>query len=79
MPWWSKKYGSSSLCAISQTRLRPGKNKKGQKYAVFLKCGHGFCRSLLDKWVAQQVADGVYPSCPCCRKTFIPNGIKVLI
>jgi len=63
--WWNKKYGREALCAITKTRLRPGKNKKGLSYAIYLPCQHGFCRSALVKWVLQNKN-----TCPLCRAEF---------
>ena len=66
--WWDKKYGKESVCGITRTRLRPGKNLEGYTYCVFLKCKHGFCRSALKKWVTI----GGSTTCPMCRKYFDP-------
>ena len=66
MAWWEKKYGKDSRCGITMGRLRPGKNKDGLKYTIFLDCGHGFYRSALGKWAVKN------PSCPLCRKCFDP-------
>lgn len=66
MPWWNKKYGKEAICAITRTRLRPGRNKLGKKYSVFLSCGHGFCRTALLKMYLT-TADN---RCPLCRKIF---------
>lgn len=60
-PWWNKKYGKDKICSITQTRLRPGKNKNGKSYSIFLKCKHGFCRSALLKWLETN------NTCPLCR------------
>lgn len=67
-PWWNKKYGKESICAITQCRLRPGKNKQKQSYVIFLECGHGFYRSVL----TQMVSVKSNPNCPLCRKPFDP-------
>lgn len=68
--WWDKKYGKNSICSITKTRLRPGKNKHGQSYSVYLNCGHGFYRSALTKWVLANPLE--IPTCPSCRKYFDP-------
>jgi hypothetical protein len=70
MQWWNKKYGKKSLCAITQTRLRPGKNKYGLTYCVYLNCKHGFYRSALMNWVLSNPIE--IPTCPLCRKEFDP-------
>lgn len=66
MPWWNKKYGKNSLCAITHTRLRSGKNKHGQPRSIFLNCKHGFCRSALQSWSI------LNSTCPLCRTHFDP-------
>jgi hypothetical protein len=70
MPWWSKKYGKNSICAISNTRLRPGKNKYNLSYSIFLPCKHGFYRSALIQWVL--INPNNTPTCPLCRQCFDP-------
>jgi len=73
--WWNKKYGKDSICGITHTRLRPGKNRFGETYAVYLDCKHGFCRSAMKVWVlTNPTAPG---TCPLCRKEFDP--LKVFI
>lgn len=67
--WWNTKYGKESICAITKTRLRPGKNKYGLSYSVFLPCKHGFYRSALIGWVYTCRYD---PTCPLCRNPFDP-------
>lgn len=69
-PWWGNKYGKERVCAITNTRLRPGKNKYGQKYSIFLSCKHGFYRSALMAWVLSRPEE--IPTCPLCRKHFDP-------
>jgi hypothetical protein len=69
-PWWSKKYGKNSICAITNTRLRPGKNKYGQNYSLYLPCNHGFYRSALVSWVLTKPHQT--PTCPLCRREFDP-------
>ena len=66
--WWNKKYGKDSICAITQTRLRPGRNKYGQKRSIFLGCHHGFNRVALQDWIVSSIE----PTCPLCRKEFDP-------
>ena len=63
-PFWVKRFGKDKICTISRTRLRPGKNKDGLLYTVFLKCGHGFCRKALVQWALKK------RTCPNCRKRF---------
>lgn len=65
--FWIDKW-SNKICGISHTRLRPGKNKLGQDYCVFLECKHGFYRSVLNKWIEMSPTD---PKCPMCRQTII--------
>lgn len=66
--WWDKKYGKNNICAITRTRLRPGKNKLGYPYSFFLYCGHGFVRTALINMIKRQEY-----RCPLCRKNFNPN------
>lgn len=68
--WWKKKYGKDHVCAITNTRLRPGKNKHDLRHAIFLPCKHGFCRSSLVYWVLTKPSD--IPTCPLCRCAFDP-------
>ena len=63
-PFWDKKYGKNSICGITLTRLRPGKNKNGISYIVKTKCNHLFYRSALNKWLENN------NSCPTCRQKF---------
>ena len=60
-PFW-KKYGKNQLCGISHSRLRPGKDKYGNKYVIFLECKHGFYRKPLNMWIKHS------NTCPICRK-----------
>ena len=62
-PFWNKKYGKNSICAITHTRLRPGRNKQGQTYVLKVKCGHIFYRSAINIWLEN------HDTCPCCRQT----------
>jgi hypothetical protein len=65
-PWknkWKNKY-----CGISKGRLRPGKDKNGLGYSIFLECSHGFYRSVLTEWVKK--CPKSKPTCPICRKEF---------
>jgi hypothetical protein len=68
--FWKKKWGKSAICAITHTRLRPGKNKHGMPYSISLSCKHRFVRSALLEWVKQSVQT---PVCPLCR-----NEIKLV-
>lgn len=70
MPWWNKKYGKDSICAITQGRLRPGKNTDGLSYCIFLPCKHGFYRSAILNLIV--LNDNEIPKCPLCRKEFDP-------
>ena len=65
-PFWDKKYGKESICAITLTRLRPGRNKKGETYIIKLKkCKHLFYRSALLLWYKKD------ERCPVCRQKII--------
>lgn len=75
MPWWNKKYGKHSICAITQSRLRPGKNSDGLSYCIFLPCKHGFYRSAITNLVISTSQEIL--KCPLCRHEFDP--ILVLI
>ena len=68
--WWDRKYGKGKICGITYCRLRPGNNKGGESYVVFLKCKHGFYRSALKYWVLTNLDRD--PTCPFCRKPFHP-------
>jgi hypothetical protein len=68
--WWNDKYGRDKVCAITMSRLRPGKNKDGNKYSVFLRCGHGFVRNAIINVVKSNINSK--PKCPLCRKFFNP-------
>ncbi len=68
--WWNKKYGKNSICGITQSRLRPGKNYYGSSYVLKLPCKHTFYRSALQKWILTHPT--VLPTCPLCRKIFDP-------
>ena len=63
--FWKKKW-KNKICGITHTRLRPGKNKNGISYSVFLPCKHGFYRSVLNEWIKRCPKDS--PTCPLCRK-----------
>jgi hypothetical protein len=76
-PWWSKKYGKGKICAITNTRLRQGKNKYGQPYSIFLGCKHGFNRVALMSWVLTKTYE--CPTCPLCRREFDPLIVFVSI
>lgn len=66
-PWWSKKWGSNSICGITYSRLRPGKNKNGVHHTSRLKCSHSFCTNLLLEWIKKCPGE---PTCPMCREQF---------
>lgn len=66
-PWWNKKWGSESMCSITYTRLRPGKNKNGVRKTSSLKCSHRFCTKSLLEWIKNCPNT---PTCPICRKEF---------
>ena len=67
--FWYKKW-KDKICGITQTRLRPGKNKHGESYSIYLDCSHGFYRSVLIEWVKN--CPSKMPTCPICRQVFIP-------
>ncbi len=69
MPFWDAKWGKDAVCAITQTRLRPGKSSDGYSYVLSLDCGHRFYRSALIEWVQQQFDNDLDATCPLCRKT----------
>ena len=33
-PFWNTKFGKHSICPITHTRLRPGKNQQGISYTI---------------------------------------------
>ena len=69
--WWNKKWGKDKICGITLTRLRPGKDHKGVSKCVYLKCGHGFYRKCLQKWIITKFNSGDGEvNCPMCRKNF---------
>lgn len=70
--YWKNKW-KEKICGITQTRLRPGKNKYGQSYSVFLQCTHGFYRSTLIEWIKN--CPTPCPTCPICRVEFNSNSI----
>ena len=57
----NKKYGKHSICPITHTRLRPGKNKQGIPYIIVLKCNHIFYRKAFEEWAKE------HDTCPLCR------------
>ncbi len=67
-PTWDKKWGQNARCAITQARLRPGRNKKGVPYTITLPCNHRFYRSALQTWIEKLCEKSQTPSCPLCRK-----------
>lgn len=75
-PWWSNKWGSDSLCGITHSRLRPGKNKHGIPLTITLKCLHRFYTGALLEW-ANKCSSGEIPTCPLCRCSF--NVLEILI
>lgn len=66
-PFWDKKWGGQ-LCGITHGRLRPGCNKQGVPYSVFLNCKHGFYRSVIIEWSKSCYPQ--HPTCPVCRRVF---------
>lgn len=75
MPWWNKKYGKDSICAITQSRLRPGKDSHGLSYCLFLPCKHGFYRSAVRNFII--LNDAKILKCPLCRKEFDPSLVVI--
>ena len=67
--WWNKKYGKDKICGITHTRLRPGRDRFGRTYVVYLNCKHGFYRTPLMEWAINSPNN---PTCPLCRKEFDP-------
>ena len=65
MSFWKRNWGKDKICAITMTRLRPGKNMLGVTYTVRLKCGHQYYRKALTEWLKNN------NSCPICRETII--------
>ena len=65
--FWKKKW-EGQLCGITHGRLRPGRNKKGDPYCIFLDCKHGFYRSVILEWVINCYPEN--PTCPVCRTIF---------
>lgn len=70
--FWEKRW-KNKTCGISMSRLRPGKNKYGESYSVFLDCTHGFYRNVLIEWIKNCPTN--QPTCPMCRTSFKPNSI----
>ena len=68
-PFWHGKWNKENICSITHARLRPGKNKKGVSYCLFLPCGHGFYRSAISEWV-KKGSSWNDPTCPLCRTPF---------
>ena len=62
MTGWSKNWGRDKICPITQTRLRPGSDRNGNKYVIKISCGHRFYRNALNKWLKYA------NNCPVCRK-----------
>ena len=65
--FWQKKW-NGEVCGITHGRLRPGLNKKGIPFSIFLECNHGFYRSAIIEWI--KVCHPNNPTCPICRKEF---------
>ena len=63
-PHWNKKWGKDAICAITQVRLRPGKNKFNIPYTIALPCKHRFYRSALIQWIKKSLDH----TCPMCRR-----------
>jgi hypothetical protein len=59
--WWNKKWGKDNLCALTQSRLRPGKNKIGISHCIKIECGHMFYTKPLIVWLENN------STCPVCR------------
>jgi hypothetical protein len=68
--FWRKKW-NGQLCGITHGRLRPGMNKQGMPYSIFLECKHGFYLSVIMEWAKKCYPEN--PTCPVCRKVF---GVK---
>lgn len=62
MSSWMNKWGKDSVCAISLTRLRPGKDKYGRSYVTQLPCKHRFYRKAIIDWISSGKQ-----TCPICR------------
>jgi hypothetical protein len=58
-PWWKRRWGNENICAISYTRLRPGKN------VTRLECNHSFYTRALLRWI--ESTQGKEANCPVCR------------
>lgn len=63
-PFWNKKWGKDQICAITNARLRPGKNKNKPSPIITLECGHRFYRKAFYQWVITSKKT----KCPCCRQ-----------
>ena len=70
--FWKKKW-DNQICGITKGRLRPGSNKDGLSHSIFLKCTHGFYRSVLIEWVKNCPSE--IPTCPICRGEFDYNEL----
>ena len=62
--WYFKKWGKDKICGITQSRLRPGKDKYGIPYVITLDCNHSFYTNALLEWSSQN------ETCPMCRIPF---------
>ena len=74
-PFWKNKW-KGKVCGITKCRLRPGKNKHGVSYSVFLDCKHGFYRTVLIEWIKNCPSE--HPTCPICRNEFSVSTIVIL-
>lgn len=72
--FWKKKW-DNKICGITKSRLRPGSNKIGLSYCIFLNCNHGFYRSVLQEWVYNCPYEE--PTCPVCRRPFNINCVII--
>ncbi len=61
--WWESRYGNNKTCAITQSRLRRGKNKEGIPYSIKLECNHSFYTKALLQWI-----ETGNNTCPLCRQ-----------
>ena len=65
-PFWNKKWGKDQVCAITNARLRPGKNKSDPSPIITLDCGHRFYRKAIYMWIINDQT-GQF-QCPMCRE-----------
>ena len=69
---WSKKWGKESICPITQSRMRPGKDKNGTSYVIQISCGHRFYRKALIAWYMGSFYE---PRCPLCSYKIKPEEL----